>query len=342
MATLQGNKTDTVPFTIYEWILSNASAPDGLKALGLIPIGSAGTFTEAREGFTTEYEHIVEDGHKRIRATVKTPVGELTQVVGRDPTFGTNWNHEFFIKQPEDYPIMEYVFEHCTFSPDFDKYVEANNKMGESGIVVSEVMQMPLITLEAAIMGPVAWSEGLMLYPDDFKRLHDTLSKNHRRMIDIVAQSPAEVVWLPDNITGIMVSPDVFTEYCTPAYEYACSVLHDSEKLCFSHFDGANATLKDCIAATDIDIIEAFTPPPMETMTVADARQAWPDKVLSLNFPGNVVREDDAAIKTWTNQYMDEGGTDGKFIIGCTEEFDFTHFDRAFTAIALAMRGGDS
>jgi len=209
--------------------------------------------------------------------------------------------------------------------------------MGDNGIVISEVLQMPVVWLECAVMGPMAWSEGILLYPEQFDKLHEALFRNHRRQIDILARSSADIVWLPDNVTGTMISPDIFNRYCLPVYEYACSVLHDAGKLAFCHFDGANKTLKDCIASTGIDIVEAFTPPPMEEMTVGEARLAWPDKVLSLNVPGNLLREDDAVIERWTHQYMEEGGDEGRFVIGCTEEFDFTHFERAFTVIANAI-----
>ena len=34
---------------------------------------------------------------------------------------------------------------------------------------------------------------------------------------------------------------------------------------------------------------------------------------------------------------MEQGRDEGKFVIGCTEEFDFSAFEHTFAAIARAM-----
>ena len=72
-------------------------------------------------------------------------------------------------------------------------------------------------------------------------------------------------------------------------------------------------------------------------MTVAQARAAWPDKVLSINFPGTLFSEPTEVIEKYTCELMEQAGNEGKFVIGCTEEFDFTRFEHTFSAIAGAM-----
>ena len=155
--------------------------------------------------------------------------------------------------------------------------------------------------------------------------------------MEIAANSPAEVIWFPDNVTGTIMSPRLFNKYCKPIYDYACNVLRQAEKLSFAHYDGANKPIKDCIADANLDIIEAFTPPPMGDMSVAEARQAWPDKVLSLNCPGNIFREPAEIIESHIRRYLEQGGAEGRFIIGCTEEYDPDRFEHAFSAIVRAV-----
>ena len=126
-------------------------------------------------------------------------------------------------------------------------------------------------------------------------------------------------------------------------YDYACKLLNQAGKLTFSHYDGDNLSLRDCLASVDINIIEAFTPPPMCDMTIAQARQAWPNKVVSINFPATLFSEPADVIEKYVCDYMAEacplgGGDEGKFVIGCTEEFDFARFNHTFSAIARAMK----
>ena len=54
------------------------------------------------------------------------------------------------------------------------------------------------------------------------------------------------------------------------------------------------------------DIVEAFTPAPMGDVTVAEARAAWPDKALWLNFTSSVHLEPDEAIRAHARQLIQE------------------------------------
>jgi hypothetical protein len=187
------------------------------------------------------------------------------------------------------------------------------------------------------IMGAGAWCEGVMLDADEYDALQESVTRVYKRRLEIAADSPAEVVWYAESLTGTILSPSLFNKYCKPIYDYGSEILKQAGKLTFSHYDGTNLPLKDCIASVDINIIEAFTPPPMEQMTVAQARAAWPEKVLSVNFPGILFNEPAEVIEKYTYEYMEEGGDEGKFVIGCTEEFDFTRCEHTFSAIAGAM-----
>lgn len=330
---LRGGKADQVPFTCYDWLIPATDAGRRLREEGLIPISSVGLFESKCLDVTVEREETAVDGQRRIHSRIKTPVGELTEVAGFEPGYGSRWILEHFIKSPDDYRVMQYVYDHTTIEPAWDGWVEADRAMGEQGIVLGYIDPIPAQVLLVDTMGTEAWSEGVVLYPDEFAELHDSLARIYRRQADIAADSPSEVIWLPDNVTGLIMSPRYYEAYCIPVYDYACRVLHQTGKLCFAHYDGANKPLADLIARTDLDIIEAFTPPPMEQMTVAEARATWPDKVLSLNFPGNLFREPGDVIRRWTREYLEQGGDDGCFIIGCTEDFDVAAFDRAFSAI---------
>ena len=336
MTVLRGGLADRVPLTIYEWILSHAPAAERLRELGWTPINSRSVCKETRHRIAYEVREVREDGLKKTITKIKTPLGDVTEKIAYGPTLGTPWRQEHFIKSLEDYRVALFIFENTTYEPAYEQWVEADREMGPDGIVLGELCPVPLAQLWVGWMGPQMWAEGMILHEDRFAELHEALCRNYLRQIELAAAGPAEIIWFDDNITGTMVSPAAFEKYCKPVYDRACPTLHQGGKRSLAHYDGANRPLADAIAATGLDIMEAFTPPPMGDMTVAAARAAWPDKVLSLNFPGNVLPQPDEAIECLTAEYMTEGGDEGRFIIGCTEEFDFNHFERAFTAIARA------
>lgn len=340
MTVFRGDKADRVPLTIYDWILEAAYTGKGnpFEQQGLTLIGVASVFEDKHDDTVTIEQKEVGSGRDReVVTTIETPVGELTERAGFDPSFDSKWIREHFIKSLEDYEIMQYVYDHTATEPMYEKFVAADEKMGQRGIIVGGVMPIPAMWLMVEIMGTETWSEGVMLHADEFDALHDSLARIYKRRLEFAADSPAEVVWYCDNVTGSIVSPAIFDKYCKPLYDYGCKILKQAGKLTFAHYDGHNLPLKDCIASVDIDIIEAFTPPPMCDMTVAQARAAWPDKVLSINFPGTLFDEPTAVIEKYTCEYMEQGTNEGKFVIGCTEEFDFTRFEHTFSAIAAAM-----
>jgi hypothetical protein len=55
-------------------------------------------------------------------------------------------------------------------------------------------------------------------------------------------------------------------------------------------------------------------------MTLAEARQAWPDKVLWLNFPSSVHLRPDREVQAATVALLDEAGTPDGLIMGITED----------------------
>jgi len=340
MTVFHGGKADRVPWTIYDWILEAAwpGAENPFEDQGLILIGVAGLFEDKRDDTVTIEQREVGSGRDRqIIKTIKTPVGEVTECAGFDPSFGSKWIREHFIKSVDDYKVMQYVYDHTTAEPEYEKFVAADREMAERGIIVGGIHPIPLMWLMVEIMGTETWCEGIMLHTDQFDALLESLTRVYKRRLEIAADSPAEVVWYADNVTGDIVSPKTFNKYCKPIYDYGCKILKQAGKLTFAHYDGKNQPLKECIASVNIDIIEAFTPPPMEQMTVAEARAAWPDKVLSINFPGTLFDESSEVIEKYACEYMEQGGNEGKFVIGCTEEFDFARFEHTFSAIARAM-----
>lgn len=337
ITVLRGGKADRVPFTIYEWLLPDTPAGKRLHKRGLILIGSRSLYREIRHDVSIESKEVDEAGQKKIITKIKTPVGEVTEKAGFDRSFGSRWIQEHFIKSVEDYKIMQFVHDHTLYEPSYEAYCQADRDMGNAGIILGEIPPIPVQWLLVKVMSPQAWSEGIILYEEQFHALQESLYKNYCCQVEIAVRSPAEVIWFPDNVTGSMMSPAMFNKYCKPVYDYACSLMKRTNKLSFAHYDGAIKTLKDCIANTGLDIIEAFTPPPMGNITVAEARAAWPEKVLSLNFPGNLFCEDAGVIERYACKYMEEGRDRGGFVMGCSEEFELNYFEHTFSAIARAM-----
>jgi len=111
-------------------------------------------------------------------------------------------------------------------------------------------------------------------------------------------------------------------------------IMHRRGKLIGCHFDGQCGSIRAAIAETPLDYIEAFTPAPDTDMTLAEARAAWPGKVLWINFPSSLHLRSDADVEAATVGLLGELGNDPDgFIMEVTEDVPEGRWRDSFRAI---------
>ncbi len=337
LTTLQGGLSDRIPWNTYSFVLPASPACQTLHAKGLSLMDSRKVFSPLYDGLTMVERRKDVEGQTWFHTEIETPVGTLTEVATVEQNHGSRWIRKFFIAGPEDYGPAEYLFRHTSFVPQFVPWCQADAIMGDGGIVVGEIMPIPLVYLMVSWMGVEGTAEGMHLYTERFEGLLDALDRHYDRQVEIAADSPAEIIWFPDNVTGRIHSPQVFERYCAPVYARAMPIMRQAGKIPIAHYDGSNRPLVECIARTDLPVIEAFTPPPMGDLGVAEAKAAWPDKVVWVNFPGCYFLESAEAVEEYTTGLPKESAAEGRLVIGCTEDSPAAEFERTFSAIGRAL-----
>ena len=337
LTTLRGGESDRIPWNIYAWLLPGSEAARSLCRKGLGLMGTRRIFRALHEGVTISEERKEVAGQPYFHVRIETPVGTLTEEATIEPNYGSRWIRKFFITRAEDYPAAEFFFRHTHFEPDFEPWRQADADMGDGGIVVGEIMPIPIVYLMVSWMGVEGLTDGIYTYTDRFDALIDVLNQHYDRQIQLAAESPAEIIWFPDNVTGSIISPRLFERTCAPVYARAMPIMRSVGKTPIAHYDGSNRPLVHCLARTDLPVIEAFTPPPMGDLGVAEAKAAWPDKVVWVNFPGNLFLEPAEAIRAYTLDLLRKGAPGGRLVIGCTEDFPVNEFEKTFTAIGRAL-----
>ena len=241
------------------------------------------------------------DGQTVYHRVFTTPVGTVYQDEMKAPGTGqwhglrgwndiTPWCTARLIKEPEDYKVVKFIVEHTEYIADYYPLEQAKNWLGDEGVVMDIQPHQPMQTLMIDWVG----SEGGRFfihhakYPDLVEELCQAISKSREPMYEIGARSPADLIWCGDNIDGVLVNPRLYEKYFLPEYEKMAWICHKHGKLLASHMDGRVGVLKDLIARTPLDIIEALHPPPMGDLSIGGALKAWPDKVIWVGFPGSV------------------------------------------------------
>jgi hypothetical protein len=174
--------------------------------------------------------------------------------------------------------------------------------------------------------------------PKVVEGLLGVMEERQREVYHLAADSPAELIWSPDNISGSRTSARWFERYILPFYNRQAPLLHKRRKLYVAHMDGSLRSLKDLIARSDLDVIEAFTPPPMGDLLIEEAQAAWPGKAIWLNFPESLFFEGRAAVREHTLDLLRRFYSQGCFVPGLTEDMPEDCWREGLLALAEAVR----
>lgn len=336
LSVLRTGTADRIPWNIYAWLLPKTDSARSLLGHGLSLMGSQRIFRETFSGLEIKEETYLSEGQTWFHKTIETPLGSLSETSTIDPTYGSRWIKKYLVKTLREVEIAEYIFRHTSAEPDFDAWQIADKAMAEQGIVVGEIMPIPIMTVIVAWMGIEGLTMGLYDCPDAFNALLDAALQLYDRQVQLAAESPAEIIWFGDNVSGSFISPRVYERTCMPVYASAMKTMQAAGKTPIAHYDGSNRPLVKLLAKTALPVIEAFTPPPMGDLTVREAKEAWPEKVVWVNFPGNLFLSPEQEIYDYALDLLKDSAP-GRLVIGCTEEFPLDQFDKTYGAIGQAM-----
>jgi uroporphyrinogen-III decarboxylase len=335
-AALRGQPVDQIPFTIYPGMLP-AEEERRLRALGLGLSVRLPVMELVRPNVRSDYRRYQENGIPYGRTTLCTPVGEVYSTSRLDSAYGSSWIRDHYIKAPDDYRTMEFIIRDTSYRPAYQAFAEAVREVGEEGYVTGNMSYSPLMEMRVHLLGLERFSLDMYDRPDLFFSLYDTMREKEREAYAIAADSPAEFVIYCGNCSPEVLGPERFERYCVPCYNELGELLHARGKLLGVHLDANNAAWKEAVAASAIDVVEAFTPAPDTDMSVADARAAWPDKVLWINFPSSLHLAPRQRIQQETRRILREAAPGRGLIVGITENIPDSAWPTSLPAIAEAL-----
>jgi hypothetical protein len=337
LATLAWREPDRVPLTVYDWMLPRGADERLLRELGAGLITRLPAHVMHHRKVTIETVSYWEQGEPRTRKTLRTPVGAISKVTRLDPSYGSPFILEHYLKTAEDYRVMAAVYEDAVYTDNCEAIRRAQRQIGDDGLVLIRMGKGPIQEILYQYAGLEAFSLHLYDCPDAVAELYDVMARRQEELYALCAGSPVEVIQIGDNIDDDVVSPRYFRRWCEPIYRRLHEALRGTGKLLAVHMDGTLGKLVNEVAAAPFDIVEALTPPPVGDVSVAQARAAWPDKALWLNYTSSVHLEPDAAIAEHTRQLIAEAGSRRGFAISITEDMPLNDWARSLKAIATAI-----
>ncbi|MCC7495593.1 MAG: hypothetical protein IT204_24800 [Fimbriimonadaceae bacterium] len=336
-AALRWEPVDWIPFTVYESKLPTSAVERQLRNDGLCIVDRrAGVFGGGPRGVSWRSESFVRDGRRLERRIFTTAAGELTTVV--EPLGYTTWTHEHLYKSVADFEPLLAMIEAETWQPAPEPFLAAGRRWGEDAHQRVGTSNIPIQTLISHYMGSLTFGYEWMDHRAECLALIAALHRSFREICELIADSPAWTVNLGGNHSPSILGRANFEEFVLGPIEEACAILHRGGKLVGSHLDDNNRLWADLVARSSLDYIEALTPSPDCDLTVAEARQVWPDKALWINFPSSLHLADAATVAAVTRQMIRESGDGRGFIVGVTEDVPEHRWEETYTTILRECR----
>ena len=317
---LRREPVDVVPFTIYESKIPQCQAERELRNRGLCIVKRDVPAYLVHRPQVKVTQQVTWEGERRmVRTHYDTPVGSV-ETLGEDVGF-TTWYHQHMFGSPDDYRVLRFLIKDEQYEPNYAALARAQSDFGGDGIFRASFGLEPLQALiSGTMMGMEDFCLEWMDRRDEILRLYGLLVAKRRLLYPIVAQSPALIANYGGNVVPAIIGPANFCAYYVPHYDEAAEVMHRHGKLIGCHFDADTRLIAEAIGHTALDYIEAFTPSPDTDMTLSEARAAWPDKVLWLNFPSSAHLRSDGEVEDVTVALLDELDSPQGVIMGITED----------------------
>jgi len=232
---------------------------------------------------------------------------------------------EGLIKSVDDYDPVLFMLDDTTFGADNSVYYNTLRDIGSDGIFRDWALDFEASPYGATrryfgeIYGLDAWIYHQRDHPDHFAKLVEAQTRRDERRLQLVAESPAEFMgfgW----VEGLW-SPEQFRKYELPFYKKWVSYLQSKGKILALHCDVTLnlKSYKEVIGETGIDVVEAFTPPPVSDLPLRDARDAWKDIVIWVNFPETIFWSGAEATKQYTVDLLKSAAPGDRLVLSFTE-----------------------
>lgn len=351
LAVYRNQSPDRSPVSIYTRYLPRGSTEREIRNIGLgiidyQPVVSLlappwhilpGYLSEVK-GAEFDIQYRFAYGEITQRRTYKTPVGTIYQDVSRYIGAGSEHISKYYITCAEDYRVMQYLVENTVFRGNESAIRQRTEDLGQDGVVLGRVDRCPHQKILIELAGAQQFLIDLYTRPEPALELMDAMDRRMDEAFEMIVESDVEVIWQPDNITSDLTPPDAFEKYCLPYYRKHGRQAREAGKPYIVHMDGKVKALKHLINQADFDAIESLSFPEIGgDMTLPEARDAFPSKVILPNFPANLCSKSDTEIEAFLDALLTEAGTETPFMLQISEDLPEGEWHRVLPIICRVM-----
>ncbi len=318
----KGKPLNNIPFLVWSAFVPRGYKERKLRNMGTILVQHCSPFVRTCPNVEISEKNRLESYNQAWTRTYHTPLGEISEKFRRETKYGTgDWLIEHPIKKPSDYDVVRFILEDCIYHENYDAVKKAQTNLGEDGIILAAVPRSPLQRLIVEWAGVERFSMDYYDHRDIVEKLLSVTEEKLDHVYKIAVNSPAEIIWAPDNVTGDVVGPSLYEKYLLPFYSKQAELIHSHGKIYAVHMDGRLGSLADLIQKTNIDVIDSFSlPEGSGDLPIKEALRMWKGKSILANIPSFLGLKSSDEIKRYIKSLQQAISPDDIFAIQYSED----------------------
>ncbi|MGC9468529.1 MAG: hypothetical protein ACP5HS_08055 [Anaerolineae bacterium] len=217
------------------------------------------------------------------KTVIHTPVGDQVRVLR---TTTSNWHIitlRWEVETKEELKVATWREENTDWEWDQATYDKLRAKVGDLG---APTMFMPRMNVQSLYIEKMGSQNGIYAIYDwagTVEAYFRALEESHDRLIDVINNSPVDIINFGENVHAGTLPPKWFAKYHLPACQRRVEQLRPAGKFICSHWDGDVKPLLPYVHETGLDGIEAITPYPQGDVTVEEIKDALGDDVFLMD-----------------------------------------------------------
>ena len=252
------------------------------RGIGLYSLKENGYKIKFSPNVRLEVQKTRRGDEEATRVEYHTPEGVVStkEVINeemRNAGVSITWVQEHGIKRLEDYEIWAYIFENITVVPDYDRYRVWQQRIGDDGVAVmmGTFSASPVHHIQRDFLDATEFFFHYHDHHRQMRRLAEAIGLVYQQILEVVGDSPAEVVLWGANYDDMITYPPYFQKELTPWLRKASAYLASKGKLVICHCDGENQGLIDLIADSGMHVAEAVCCAPMTKLPIETYYECW-------------------------------------------------------------------
>ena len=190
-------------------------------------------------------------------------------------------SEEYVFKNVRDYQALGYPFENMRAEPSYEGYRKFAEHVSDRGLAVAFVSLAgsPMHLIQRELMPMELFFYEMHDHSDELLRLEEAIGLYWNRVLEVVTNCPAEVVFVGANYDASVTYPPFFEQHIQPCLKKYAQNLHAKGKYLLTHTDGENSGLLEPYLDSEIDIADSICPVPMTKLNIRQVRDIFEGKI---------------------------------------------------------------